>query len=208
MDKPARYTIFNTPLITPLLRLISLGIIKILGWKTAGSKPEFKKYILIVAPHTTNWDLLYGSITAFALRLDLCYMAKHQLFRMPFGSLMRWLGGIKVDRRESHNTVSETISLFNKYENLVIAVSPEGTRSRVKHWKTGFYHIATGANIPIVAAFINIPEKTAGVGPVFYPSGNIEKDILKIGDFYRSISENYLNTENLLDPDRLKSFKN
>lgn len=180
-------------------------LIKILRWQPVGPTPDFKKYILIVAPHTSNWDLLYGAITAFALKLDLYFMAKHQLFRKPFGPLMRWLGAIRIDRRESHDTVKTMINMFDQYDKLVIAIPPEGTRSQVKYWKTGFYHIAKGARLPIAAGFINIAEKTAGIGPVIHPTGDIEKDMITLKDFYAGISDRYKNVENLVDIERCKN---
>ncbi len=161
--KKMHYTIFNTPVVAHFFRGISFIIIKVLGWKTSGSLPDIPRYVLIVAPHTSNWDLLYGAITAFALKLDVYFMAKHQLFRWPFGPLMRWLGGLRIDRRVSGDTVRHAVDMFNMYDKLVIAVPPEGTRSKVASWKTGFYYLAIEARVPILMGYIDYGKKTGGV---------------------------------------------
>ncbi|MBN2078446.1 MAG: lysophospholipid acyltransferase family protein [Spirochaetes bacterium] len=185
------YTIFNTPVVKHIFRGFSLLFMKALGWRTEGALPDIPRYVLIVAPHTSNWDLLFGAVTAFALRLDVYFMAKHQLFRFPFGPLMKWIGALRIDRRVHADTVKHAVETFREHERLVIAVPPEGTRAKVKHWKTGFYYIAAGAGVPVVMAFIDYGRKTAGVGPVITPYGDIDADMGAIRKFYDGISGRY-----------------
>ncbi len=207
IKKRMHFTIFNTPIVRHLLRGISLALMKALGWKKSGALPELPQYVMIVAPHTSNWDFLYGAITAFALKFDVYFMAKHQLFRFPFGPLMRWLGGISIDRRQSGNTVDHTIDMFKKYERLVVAIPPEGTRSKVDNWKTGFYYIAAGAGVPVVMAFIDYGKKTAGVGPLLYPSGDIDCDMISIRNFYNGIAGRYRDKTSLAGVEKHQSVR-
>ena len=191
MKKRLHYTIFNTPVVKHIFRGLSLLLMKALGWRTEGALPDIPRYVLIVAPHTSNWDLLFGAVTAFALRLDVYFMAKHQLFRFPFGPIMRWIGALRIDRRVHADTVGHAVETFREHDRLVIAIPPEGTRARVKHWKTGFYYIALGAGVPVVMAFIDYGRKTAGVGPVLVPSGDIDADMRSVREFYDGIAGRY-----------------
>lgn len=181
------HTMFNTPVVKSLLRGISLCLLKIFGWKTSGSLPRAEKYIIIVAPHTSNWDLFYGIILAFALKLDARYIAKKELFRGPFSPLMTWSGAIRVDRSSSHNIVGQMVSVFNEKEKFVLALAPEGTRHRRDCWKSGFYHIALDAHVPILLAFIDYASKTGGAGPLMHPTGDLEQDTSVIRNFYLTI---------------------
>ncbi len=182
-----RHTIFNTPVLKSLLRGLSLFLLKILGWKTAGSLPQEKKYVLIVAPHTSNWDLFYGILLALALRLDTRFIAKKELFRRPFSPLMKWLGGLPIDRSSSSHTVDQMISTFNKSGKFVLALAPEGTRHKTGYWKSGFYQIAVRAHVPILLAFIDYESKTGGAGPLIYPTGDLEQDMQTIRNFYLTV---------------------
>lgn len=185
------HTMFNTPVVKSLLRGISLFLLKILGWKTFGSLPQEPKYVLIVAPHTSNWDLFYGIILAFALKLDARYIAKKELFRGPFSPLMTWSGAIPVDRSSTHNTVDQMLHQFKENEKFVLAIAPEGTRHRTDSWKSGFYHIAIAAHVPIVIAFIDYSSKTGGVGLLMHPTGDLEKDMNAISNFYKGVTGRY-----------------
>jgi 1-acyl-sn-glycerol-3-phosphate acyltransferase len=178
------YTIFNTPFIKTILRGISLFFLRILGWKEIGKLPEKARYLMIVAPHTSNWDLFYGLIVAFALKLDARFMAKKELFRWPFSPLIRWMGGLPIDRTLSSNVVDRMIHEFEVNEKFVLAIAPEGTRHKSGYWKSGFYYIAKGAHVPIQLAFIDYASKTGGYGPLIYPTGDIDRDMSAIRDFY------------------------
>lgn len=186
-----QYTIFNTPVIKTLLRLLSLFLMKITGWNKIGSLPDVPRYVIIVAPHTSNWDLFYGIIVAFSLRLDARFMAKKELFRRPFGPVMRWLGGVSIDRSSHVHTVDQMIDIFKKSPGLALAIAPEGTRSRVKYWKSGFYHIAMGAGVPLQLGYLDYASKTGGAGPLIMPTGDIEDDMRKIRAFYNGVSGRY-----------------
>lgn len=179
-------TIFTTPVVNTLLRGLSLFILRLKGWKIEGELPPgADKAVLIAAPHTSNWDLPYTLMTGFALRLNLYWMGKESIFRMPFGAFMRWLGGIAVDRSKSNNLVAASVEAIRAAAGpLQLVVPPEGTRSKTRYWKTGFYHIALGAGVPIVMAYMDYAEKRAGLGPVFHPTGDVERDMESIKAFY------------------------
>lgn len=182
-----QHTMFNTPVVKSVLRGIALVLLKLLGWKTSGHLPEEKKYVLIVAPHTSNWDLFYGIILAFALKLDARYIAKKELFRGPFSGLMKWSGAIPVDRSSHHHIVDQMAHAFKEKENFVLALAPEGTRHKKDSWKSGFYHIALKAGVPILMGFIDYAGKTGGAGPMLFPTGDLEKDMALIRDFYAGV---------------------
>jgi len=182
------YTIFDTPVVNTLMRWFSVFMLRLLGWRVEGQAPAEQKYVLIAAPHTSNWDFPYTLMVCFALRLRVYWMGKSSLFPPVLGSVMRWLGGISVDRAKSGNLVQSTIDAFNRSERLTVIVPPEGTRGKVSHWKTGFYYIAHGANVPILLGFMDYKEKVGGVAHLFHPTGDIEKDMLEIQRFYRGFT--------------------
>jgi 1-acyl-sn-glycerol-3-phosphate acyltransferase len=179
-------TIFNTPVVNSVLRAISLGLLRLTGWRTEGSlAPGAAKCVLIAAPHTTNWDLPFTLMAAFALRLNVVWMGKASIFRAPFGPLMRWLGGIAVRREQANNLVAASAAALRAADSpLQLIVPPEGTRSRGQRWKTGFYYIAQGADLPIQLAYIDYSDKLVGLGPLFQPTGDIDADMAVIKAFY------------------------
>ena len=179
-----KYTIYNTPIVYPCLRWLSKTGLSLFGWAPIGKAPELKKYMVIGAPHTSNWDFIIGLAIIFAAGWKLHWVGKHTLFAPPFGWLMRWLGGFPVDRRQSHNTVDGYIKLFEESEQLALVIAPEGTRKANAKWKTGFYHIANGAQVPIVLGYLNFEERRAGMGDLLQPSGDIAKDFQIIRQFY------------------------
>lgn len=179
-------TVFSTPIINTLLRAFSVGFLKLTGWKVEGSLPPgAEKSVLIAAPHTSNWDLPYTLMVAFALRLNIYWMGKEQLFKPPFRGLMMWLGGVPVVREKSSNVVEASILAIGQVEGPVqLIVPPEGTRDKTRYWKTGFYYIALGAKVPIVMAYMDYKKKISGLGPVFVPSGNLDADMAAIKAFF------------------------
>lgn len=179
-----RTTVFSTPLITPLLRVIAIVILKFTGWKAVGEEIGNPRFVLIAAPHTSNWDFLLMLLVVLKLRLELYWMGKNSLFPFGFGWLMRWLGGISIDRAKSHNVVNETVRQYREHESMVILIPPEGTRSKVTTWKSGFYHIANNANVPIMMGYIDAATKEAGLADLFHPTGNLKQDICEIRAFY------------------------
>ncbi len=157
----------------------------LLGWKVVGEKPPEKKCMLIAAPHTSNWDFPTMMVVAFVLGLDVHWMGKHTLFpKGPLGAIMRWFGGLAIDRSKRHNTVEQMVEQYRQRDELLVLITPEGTRSRVEQWKAGFYHIAVGAEVPIYLGFVDTKTKRTGLGPAFHPTGNYEEDIKKIMAFY------------------------
>ncbi len=178
-------TVFNTPIITPLFRMITWLCLKLTGWKVVGDTPEYDKYVLIAAPHTSNWDfpVMLGAVLDRGERVS--WMGKHSLFRGWRGPIARWLAGVAIDRSKSNDVVGQIVDRYNREEEFVVIICPEGTRSKVDRWKTGFYHIAKGANIPIIMAFADYPSKTVGYGPAFFPTGDLDKDLLAIQAFYK-----------------------
>lgn len=178
------YTIFKTPVINTLMRWMSIVILRLIGWRTDGRAADLQKGVLIGAPHTSNWDFPIALMICFALRLDVYWMGKHTLFPPILGAIMRWLGGIPVDRSQAGNLVQGTIDAFARSEKLLVIVPPEGTRGKVTRWKTGFYYIAQGAGVPLGLGYLDFKEKIGGVGKLFYPSGNIEEDMREIRAFY------------------------
>jgi 1-acyl-sn-glycerol-3-phosphate acyltransferase len=158
---------------------------RLFGWKIDGKMPEEKKYIIIVAPHTSNWDFMIGLCVRSILRFDAKFLGKKELFRFPFGALFRWLGGLPVDRSRNVNMVDAVAQLYRQHDRLIIAMAPEGTRKYVDKWKTGFYFIALKANVPILLASFDYPSKTVFASSFFYPTGNLNEDMKKIFAFYR-----------------------
>ncbi|MBP6006806.1 MAG: lysophospholipid acyltransferase family protein [Rhodoferax sp.] len=179
-------TIFSTPIVNSLLRAFSLLFLKLAGWKVLGTLPaQARKSVFIAAPHTSNWDLPYTLMVAFVLRLNINWMGKASIFRFPFGPLMRWLGGVAVDRSKANNLVAASAQAIREANGaLQLIVPPEGTRSKTRYWKTGFYHIAVMAQVPIVMAYMDYERKISGLGPMFVPTGDLEADMLQIKAFY------------------------
>ena len=179
-------TIFTTPGVNSALRALSLGVLRLTGWTLTGALPAaHPKCVLIAAPHTSNWDLPYTLMVAFALRLNIHWMGKASLFRWPFGPLMRWLGGIAVDRGQSGHLVAASARALREADGPVqLVVPPEGTRAKTRHWKTGFYWIAHEARVPIVLAYMDYPRKQSGLGPVFQPTGDVDADMAQIKAWY------------------------
>jgi 1-acyl-sn-glycerol-3-phosphate acyltransferase len=183
-----QHTVFDTPGIRDVLRIISVILLKIAGWRVKGPLPDLKKYVIIAAYHTSNWDFVIGLCAAFVLKIRAYWIGKDNLFIPPFDRFFRWIGGIPINRNRSQNMVERTIQVFRENQDLVIALAPEGTRKKIPNWKSGFYHIAIGARVPVVLAFIDYPSKSCGIGEVLYPTGNMVADMEKIRDFYSRFS--------------------
>ena len=185
------HTMFDTPILNVLLRRLALSLMWLFRWRMEGRLPDTPKYVLIAAPHTSNWDLPVTLCLAFAFRTKLYWMGKDTLFRRPFGTIMRWLGGIPIDRSKSNDVVQQSAEHFQKAESLVMLVPPEGTRQKVRYWKTGFYRIAEKAKVPILLGFLDYRRKVGGFGPTVVPTGDIEADMETIQAFYANITGKY-----------------
>jgi 1-acyl-sn-glycerol-3-phosphate acyltransferase len=171
--------------------LLARFIFRLLGWKVVGTLPGAPKYILIVAPHTSNWDLVIGLLARFGLGVQINFLAKKQLFFFPLSWFLRALGGISVDRSKPGHLVNDLVALYQAKDSLRLGLAPEGTRSAVSRWKEGFYHIACQARVPIVLVGFDYPSKEVRIGPVVKPKGEIEKDFETILSFYRTITGKY-----------------
>ncbi|WP_273430393.1 lysophospholipid acyltransferase family protein [Chitinibacter tainanensis] len=182
-----RTTIFDTPILRDILPPISRWALKRLGWTIEGEFPALDKYVLIGAPHTSNWDFPVALAVCFAKRQKIYWMGKHTLFSGPLGPLSRWLGGIAVDRRQANSLVDQIVNVYAQSEQLVVGIPPEGTRKKVEKWKTGFYYIALGAKLPIALGYIDFKRKAAGCSELFYPTGDIEADMAKIRAYYAPV---------------------
>lgn len=170
---------------------------RLAGWKIKGGiPPEIKKCVLVAAPHTSNWDFVWGMGGLAEFNYDVKYLAKKELFRFPIKGMLLKLGGMPVDRSKHNRLTDAIVDLFNHHEKLIVLFPPEGTRSPVSKWKTGFYHVAVQANIPIILGYLDYKYKIAGIENVIYPSGDIKADFEKISAFYKNahpkIPKNFL----------------
>lgn len=157
----------------------------IFGWKLVGSFPNLKKYVLIGAPHTSWYDFVIGMLVRSITQEKVNYIGKDSLFKPPFGFIFRWLGGTPVDRSKSNNLVDAIVQIFNNKDEFRLALSPEGTRKKVKNWKTGFYYIAKGANTPIVMFTFDFGKKQVELSKPYYLTDDKEKDFAHFYDFYK-----------------------
>lgn len=181
-------TILDMPVIAAPFRWFSMFVLKIIGWRPEGHPPDLPRCVVVFAPHTSNWDLPLGLFFGFALRIQVSWLAKDSMFRPPFRTFFKFIGGIPVERSHSHHLVQQAVEIVESRERLWLGITPEGTRKKVKAWKTGFYHIALGARVPILLAYLDYGRKVGGFGPIIEPSGDIEADIAKIHDFYVTIT--------------------
>ena len=154
------------------------------GWTVVGEMPDLPKFIIVAAPHKTNWDLPNALAAGLHYGLRINWMGKESLFKGPFGGFMRWLGGISIDRSKSNNAVAQMIDAFAAADQLVVVIPPEGTRGDVDRWKSGFYHIAHGAKVPLVLAFIDYANRRVGVAQMFHTTGDFDGDLARIQAVY------------------------
>ncbi|MEZ4452148.1 MAG: 1-acyl-sn-glycerol-3-phosphate acyltransferase [Nannocystaceae bacterium] len=164
-------------------RLLGRAWLRLHGWKSVGILDQ-KKFVLIAAPHTSNWDLLFMLAVAADMGVRVRWLGKHTLFRGPMGWLMRGLGGIPVDRGGRHNMVEQAAALFADADALILAVPPEGTRKSVRYWRSGFYWIAHQAKVPIGLGFLDYGKRRGGVGGFVWTTGDVRKDLSVLRDFY------------------------
>ena len=177
-------TIFNTPLLTPFLRFVTQVILRLVGWKVEGLMPNIPKFVIIGAPHTSNWDFVLFLAVGFVLRAKLRYLGKAELFHSPLGFFFYWCGGTPVDRSKSVGLVEQTVNVIKEAREFILTIAPEGTREQVYRWKSGFYHIAKGAGIPIVLAYVDGKRKVVGIGDTFMPTSDAEADMNSIQSYY------------------------
>lgn len=161
------------------------------GWTEFNANPDLRKCVVIAAPHTSNWDFAYFLGAATALDIPLSFMGKKQLFRWPFAKAMRDLGGIAVDRSASRNYVQAISEEFDQRDAFMLTIAPEGTRSAVTRWKTGFYHIAMQAKVPLVIGMMDYARKRVGLAEAFWPTGDYAEDMKKVLAFYQTTTPKY-----------------
>ena len=167
------------------------------GWNVIGTKPEERKFVLIAAPHTSNWDFPHFIGAMHELGITASFMGKKQLFRWPFERMMQDLGGIPVDRASSQNYVEQMIAEFSRRTDFILTIAPEGTRGKVRQWKSGFYHIAIGAKVPLVLGMMDYAKKVVGLGPTIWPTGDFDADMIKIREFYSRCTPKFPDRGNL-----------
>ena len=160
---------------------------QVLGWRFEGEFCSEKKAVVAVAPHTSNWDFVIGLAAVFCLRLKVSFLGKPSIFIWPFSYFLRRWGGIPVDRREKHGVVDQIIKQIKSRDSMLLCLAPEGTRSKVFPWKTGFLHIAQRASIPVFLVGLDYKRKVICFGPVFRPSENIPLEIQKVYEFYAKV---------------------
>lgn len=180
-----RYTLFSTPVLTPLLRVLSKISLKIIRWRVEGSLPtDHKKYVLIVAPHTSNWDFILFIFTVSVLRLQPSVLIKHTLFIGPLGWFLRYCGAIPVNRKQVGSLVTYISDIYAAKEEFVLIITPEGTRSPNAKWKRGFHHVATTAGVPILVVYVDSARRKIGVEGLMQPSEDIDADIQTLKTFF------------------------
>ena len=179
----------RTPsLLSRLFRKALVAIYRRHGWSAHGEVPEQRKFVLIAAPHTSNWDFLYFIGLTEELGIMPHFMAKKSLFRWPWKNFLLDMGGVPVDRSSNRNYVQAMIEEFNARKEFMLTIAPEGTRGTVRAWKTGFYHIAMGAGVPIVVGMMDYGTKTGGLGPAIWPTGDYVADMKKVAEVYVSVT--------------------
>lgn len=167
--------------------IVSRALFGALGWTIEGDFPPRPKMVAIVAPHTSNWDFIVGILAVFALGIRVRFLAKHTLFGPGLGWLMRWFGGIPVNRQAPQGMVPQAVRAIEAAQSVFLAITPAGTRSSTKPWKSGFYRIATAARVPIMPIAFDGEHKTIRLFPAFEPSGDYEADLPKLRAFFEGV---------------------
>ncbi|MES2306871.1 MAG: lysophospholipid acyltransferase family protein [Gemmatimonadota bacterium] len=165
---------------TPATRAFNRRLLALFGWHLEGELPEEPKFVLIVVPHTSNWDFFLCIMAMFGYGIRLTWLGKHTIFFWPAAPILRWLGGEPIDRTTSLGTVESAIERFHSRAQLVMGLSPEGTRKRTTEWKSGFYRIAVGAGVPIVPVSLDYQHKRMSIEPLFRPTGALDQDIARL----------------------------
>lgn len=170
---------------SPFVALVGRIVYRLLGWRCVGETPRVEKFVILAAPHTSNWDGFFLLLASAMLELDFSFFGKHTLFRGPLGWFLRHMGGIPLDRSRSQSFVSQAVSWFDGHERFALGVAPEGTRYLTAGWKTGFYRIAVQAKVPIVLGYIDYAKKEGGILPeMLVPTGDIDEDFKTLQRLY------------------------
>ena len=183
---------FDNPFgVSPALHRLAKLVFRLTGWKTEGKIYQPARFVIIAAPHTSNWDAFIMLAAAYIFRVKIRWFIKDAAFFFPLGSLIRAFGGIPIDRTGRNNVVAQAVEQFRQSERLILAVPPEATRKHSTSWKTGFYHIAKDAGVPIVLGYIDYRRRVAGLGPCFTPTGDIVADFKVFEAFYAGVTPKY-----------------
>jgi 1-acyl-sn-glycerol-3-phosphate acyltransferase len=180
--------------------VISQAILRLCGWRYRYLIPrEITKSVMLVAPHTSNWDFILGRLCYNALDIRVRFMIKKEMFFFPVGIFLRMWGGVPVDRKNPGNITEQASGMFARYDELTFGITPEGTRKPNPRWKKGFYRIAMHANVPIAFTYLDYGKKDAVVGKIFYPTGNYSEDMKEIAAYFAKVTpahpENYVTPE-------------
>jgi 1-acyl-sn-glycerol-3-phosphate acyltransferase len=169
------------------------AVMKAAGWQIVGEVPDEPKIVLVGAPHTSNWDYIFTMLTVYSLGVDMHFVGKQSLFDNPLGGVMRFTGGVPLDRATSEGFVNQMVAEFKARDSFVLAIMPEGTRSRegADKWRSGFYYIAQEAAVPMVLVIFDYGHKRMRLGPTFWPSGDYEADLAKIQPYFTGIQGKY-----------------
>jgi 1-acyl-sn-glycerol-3-phosphate acyltransferase len=170
-----------------LARATGKAMLAALGWRIEGEIPNLPKFVIAVAPHTSNWDFVVGAAAMFALDLRLAWIGKHTIFRWPFAGLLAWMGGIPVDRSRPHGFVAAAVSAFADDQPRVLGIAPEGTRKRVERFHVGFLHVARGAHVPVLLAALDYEARVVRMGPLIEPGDDVEADRARIESYFAPI---------------------
>ena len=180
-------TIFDTPVVSPLLRVCGLIGLKVMGWKLDGELPQSGRFVMIAHPHTSNVDLPMMLAVAFIFKLKLHWIGKEEIFSGWRRPIMTWMGGLPIVRSGASNEVERIAQHFDGREKIALAIAPVGTRAKTPGWRSGFYWIAVNAEVPILQSFLDYKAKRTGVGGLFTPTGDFEKDIVELKTFYEGM---------------------
>lgn len=186
-----QHTLYGNSFWMRSLKLPATFLMRRAGWRVEGRPPALPKFVVVGAPHTSNWDFLVMLGVIFTVPLEAHWLGKHTLFRQPLGRLFRWLGGIPVDRRQANGLVAQMVDIFNRRDKLILVVAPEGSRKKLHTWKSGFYHIARGAQVPLALVSMDYSRKVVRFGPVMTPSGDIEADMASMRAFFSDAAGKY-----------------
>ncbi len=174
-----------------MMAWIARFILWICGWKFDGKMPEVRKAVILSVPHTSNWDFVWGKLTFLAYKFDTYIFAKKELFFFPLGNILKAMNVLPINRKDPAGMIKHIVSKFNENEDFFLTITPEGTRSKRGKWPRGFYFIAVKAKVPIYLGRIDYKKKELRLGELFFPTGDIEKDVRYIKRTYRDITAKY-----------------
>ena len=171
-----------------MLRRLAKFLLWLGGWTAVGKVPDVKKAVFIAAPHTSNWDGFWAIVYITYIGLDAHWFVKKSMFWFPLNRLLTFFGAVPLNRERGGSAVSEAITAFDKNDHFYLGLAPEGTRSKMRGWKSGFYRIAEGANVPVVLGFLDYGGRRLGIGPVVTLTGDRDADMAILESFYSAVS--------------------